>query len=137
MRILVDVPIVVESIGQPALRLHERLEKIYQRVQASAEGIGNRTVGAIRDLSTNGAFITGPPLPLLSRVAITFTLEGHGPIEGVGWTLWRRTEDCEIPREDGSVARLPGGFGVLFEAIPIDARIAIHKMVSQAFRVST
>ena len=137
LRILVDLPIVAESIGQPRLSLHPNLERIYERVNASDEGRGERRIGAIRDLSTNGAFIAADPLPLLSRVAMKFTLEGHGPVEAVGWTLWRRTEDCEIPREGAEPVHMPRGFGVLFEAIPLDARLAIHKMVTQALKVSS
>jgi hypothetical protein len=134
-RVLVDVPIVVESIGQPPLKLHPNLDKIYQRVAASEDRRGDRVIGAVRDLSTNGAFIAGEPLPLLSRVALRFKLDGHGAVEAIGWILWRRSADCEIPRDGATPAKLPQGFGVLFEAIPLDARLAIHKMVSQASKV--
>ena len=136
LRVLVDVPIVIESIGQAALKLHPNLEKIYERVVAADERRGERIIGAVRDLSTNGAFIAGDPLPLLSRVALRFSIEGHGNVEAVGWILWRRTADCEIPRDGAPPSTLPRGFGVLFEAIPLDARLAIHKMVNQAFKVS-
>jgi len=137
LRILVDIPIVVESIGQPPLRLHPNLESIYERVQSPEEDLGRRIVGAIRDLSTNGAFISAEPLPLMARVAMKFTLEEHGPVEAVGWILWRRTADCELPREGGGTAAMPRGFGVLFEAVPLDARIAIHRKVTAAFMVSS
>ena len=137
-RVLVDIPIVVESIGQPPLKLHPNLEKLYERVAAAEDRKGDRVIGAVRDLSTNGAFISSEPLPLLSRVAIRFKLEGHGSIEAIGWVLWRRTDDCEIPRDDGAPPSvLPRGFGVLFEAVPLDARLAIHKMVSQASKVGS
>ena len=136
-RVLVDIPIVVESIGQPTLKLHPNLEKIYERVAAADERKGDRVIGAVRDLSTNGAFIAGEPLPLLSRVALRFKLDGHGNIEAIGWILWRRSGDCEIPRDDGPPSVLPQGFGVLFEAVPLDARLAIHKMVSQASKVGS
>ena len=136
-RVLVDIPIVVESIGQPTLKLHPNLEKIYERVAAADERKGDRVIGAVRDLSTNGAFIAGEPLPLLSRVALRFKLDGHGTIEAIGWILWRRSGDCEIPRDDGPPSVLPQGFGVLFEAVPLDARLAIHKMVSQASKVGS
>ena len=137
LRILVDIPIVVESIGQPALALHANLEKIYQRVNATTDRRGEQVIGALRDLSTNGAFIHGEPLPLLSRVAMRFSLEEVGAVEAVGWILWRRTDDCEIPRDNERPALLRRGFGVLFEAIPLEARFAIHKMVTHAFRSST
>ena len=42
---------------------------------------GEKFPGVVRDLSTNGAFISGEPLPLLSRVAFTFPLEGFGQVE--------------------------------------------------------
>lgn len=134
-RIIVDIPIVIEPIGQPALKLHPDLAAIYERVRASDQRIGDRLIGSVRDLSTNGAFIAADPLPLLSRVAISFALEGQN-IDAIGWTLWRRTSDCEISREGGASVLLPQGFGVLFEAIPFDARLAIHRMVSHAVQVS-
>jgi len=136
LRILVDIPIVVESIGQAPLTLHANVEKIYERVNASNEHRGEQIIGALRDLSTNGAFIYGEPLPLLSRVAMRFSLDDVGPVEAVGWILWRRTDDCEVPRDNDKPIVLRRGFGVLFEAIPLEARFAIHKMVTQAFRVS-
>ncbi len=45
--------------------------------------------------------------------------------------LWRRADDCEVPAADGSMVKLPKGIGVLFEAIPLDARIAIHELVQR------
>lgn len=130
LRVQLNVPTVIEPIGQPDVALHENLEKVYRRVAASKDRIGEKIPGVVRDLSTNGAFISGEPLPLLSRVAFTFHLEGFGQIDALGWILWRRTEDCEIPRDGGDPAVLPKGFGVLFEAIPLDARLAIQKLVS-------
>ena len=131
-RIAVNEEIVVEAIGQPKMMLHENLEKVYQRVIPATDKIGERFTCSLRDLSTNGAFIAGEPMPLLSRLAFKFELEGFGETEVIGWTLWRRDDDCELPRDDGTSARLPMGFGVLFEAIPLDARLAIHKLVAKA-----
>jgi hypothetical protein len=132
LRIAVNIPTVVEAVGQPPLRLHENLARVYTRVRASDELIGRKFPGTIRDLSTNGAFITGDPLPLLSRVAFAFNLDGFGRVEAVAWSLWRRAGDCELPRDEGAPLHLARGFGVLFEAIPLDARLAIHAMVSGA-----
>jgi len=132
LRIQLNVPTVIEPIGQPEMKLHENLEKVYERVVANRELIGNKYPGVMRDLSTNGAFIAGEPLPLLTRVSFTFPLEGYGQVEALAWTLWRRQEDCEIPRDEGAALVLPKGFGVLFEAIPLDARLAIQKLVTQA-----
>jgi hypothetical protein len=116
----------------PGIDLHPNLAKVYQRVSSDKQRLGERLPTMVRDLSTNGAFLSGEPMPLLSRVACSFNLEGFGQIEAVGWTLWRRIEDCEVPKSDGSMFALPKGFGVLFEAIPLDARIAIHKLVAGA-----
>ena len=70
------------------------------------------------------------PLPLLARVQFAFELPDFGQVSVYGWTLWRRSDDCEIPREGEDPAVLPKGFGVLFEAIPLDARVHIHKLVT-------
>ena len=131
LRIQLNVPTVVQVVGQPGMVLHENLEKVYERVTASDQRVGDELPAVLRDLSTNGAFIAGEPLPLLSRVTFSFPLAGFGQVDALGWVLWRRTEDCEIPREDGEPALLPRGFGVLFEAIPLDARLAIHKLVAR------
>ncbi len=130
-RVALNVPTVIEVIAQPEISMHANLEAVYQRVNANSDCVGQRFPGALRDLSTNGAFIAGEPLPLLSRVSFAFELQDFGSVTVFGWTLWRRDGDCEIPRADGASALLPQGFGVLFEAIPLDARIAIHRLVSR------
>ena len=128
-RILLNVPAVVESIGQPAVDLHPNLAAVYTRVNADPAHVGSRFPGVVRDLSTNGAFIAGEPLPLLARVALRFDLEGIGNIEAVGWVLWQRSADCEVPGQGGEKVFLPRGIGVLFEAIPLDVRNAIARLV--------
>lgn len=129
-RIAVGYPTVIESIGQPAMQMHPNLLEVYSRVSPHAGGVGTRFPGTIRDLSTNGAFIASEPMPLLSRVAFSFDLVDFGRVEAIGWTLWRRSDDCEVPHGDQMVT-LPKGFGVLFEAIPLDARVAIHRAVQR------
>jgi hypothetical protein len=136
LRVQLSQPAVVMAIGQPDVALHPNLAKVYDRVRAADHRVGEKLPGILRDLSTNGAFVAGEPLPLLSRVVVTFELDGHGAVEALGWVLWRRTADCELPREDGSAVRLPRGFGVLFESIPLDARLVIHRLVEQASTVS-
>ncbi len=128
-RVALNVPTVVSPIGQPAIELHESLGRVYERVQAADTMVGDRFPGVVRDLSTNGAFVSGEPLPLLSRVRFSFTLEQFGVIDTIGWVLWRRSQDCELPGQTGESIVLPQGFGVLFEAIPLDARLAIHKLI--------
>jgi hypothetical protein len=129
-RVNVNIPTLVEVIGQREVKLHPNLEKVYERVPASGEMVGEKFPAVVRDLSTNGAFISGPALPLLSRIAFTFPLDGHGQVEVLAWTLWRRNADCELPQGDGDAVKLQAGFGVLFEAIPLEARQAIARMVA-------
>jgi hypothetical protein len=136
LRLLMDVPIAVESIGQPELELDPMLGRIYERVQAAEERRGLRMDGTLVDLSTNGAFVVAEPLPLLSRVAMRFAVE-RLQVDAVGWILWRRLEDCTITRADGTALALRHGFGVLFESIPLEARLRIDDMVRRASRVST
>lgn len=129
-RLVVNAPAVVESIGQVPMYLHPNLQAVFRRVEADTATLGKRFPAVVRDLSTNGAFISGMTLPLLARVAIKFEIRGIGPIDAVGWVLWQRTADCELPGENGN-ATLPKGFGVLFESIPLETRAAIAAFVSR------
>ena len=129
-RLVVNAPAVVESIGQVPMALHPNLAKVFRRVDADAATVGKRFPAVVRDLSTNGVFVSGAPLPLLSRVALKFDIRGIGPIDAVGWVLWQRTNDCELPTETG-VTTLPKGFGVLFESIPLEVRSAIAALVAK------
>lgn len=130
-RVSVNLPTVVEVVGHREAELHPNLAKVYQRVLPASELVGETFAGVVRDLSTNGAFIAGTPAPLLSRVTFSFGIMGHaGAIEVLGWTLWRRTADCEVPREGADPVFLPAGFGVLFEAISLEARQAISRLVA-------
>lgn len=131
-RLVVNSPAVVESIGQTSMTLHPNLAAVFRRVDADASTVGKRFPAVVRDLSTNGAFISGAPLPLLSRVAMKFEVRGLGTVDAVGWVLWQRTADCELPAEGGSDATvLPKGFGVLFESIPLETRAAIAALVAK------
>lgn len=129
-RLVVNAPAVVESIGQVSMNLHPNLAAVFRRVEADSSTLGKRFPAVVRDLSTNGAFISGMTLPLLARVAIKFEIRGIGPIDAVGWVLWQRTADCELPGENGTSV-LPKGFGVLFESIPLETRAAIAAFVSR------
>lgn len=129
-RLVVNAPAVVESIGQVPMALHPNLQSVFRRVDADATTIGKRFPAVVRDLSTNGAFISGITLPLLARVAIKFEIRGIGPIDAVGWVLWQRLADCELPGETNTTM-LPKGFGVLFESIPLETRAAIAAFVAR------
>ena len=111
------------------MQLHPNLARVFRRVDADKSSIGSKFPAVVRDLSTNGAFISGAPLPLLSRVAIKFDVKGVGMIDAIGWVLWQRMDDCEVPAGNGTTS-LPKGFGVLFEAIPMETRAAIAALVS-------
>jgi hypothetical protein len=128
-RLVVNSPAIVESIGQVPMTLHPNLAAVFKRVEADASTIGKRFPAVVRDLSTNGAFISGPTLPLLSRVALKFDVRGIGGIDAVGWVLWQRADDCELPGESGTVT-LPKGFGILFESIPLETRSQIASLVA-------
>jgi hypothetical protein len=129
-RLVVNSPAVIESIGQVPMTLHPNLAAVFRRVESDGSTIGKRFPAVVRDLSTNGAFISGPPLPLLSRVAVKFEVRGIGSIDAVGWVLWQRTDDCELPGPGGTVT-LPKGFGVLFESIPLETRAQIANLVAK------
>jgi len=129
-RLVVNAPAVVESIGQVPMSLHPNLAAVFKRVDADGTTVGKRFPAVVRDLSTNGAFISGPPLPLLSRVAVKFDVRGVGTVDAVGWVLWQRTDDCELPGADHTTT-LPKGFGLLFESIPLETRAAIATLVAK------
>ncbi len=128
-RLVVNAPAVIESIGQAPMQLHPNLQRVFRRVDADTSSIGTRFPAVVRDLSTNGAFISGAPLPLLARVALKFDVQRIGTIDAIGWVLWQRMDDCELPT-GAAKATLPKGFGVLFEAIPMETRAAIATLVS-------
>lgn len=127
-RLVVNAAAVIESIGQVPMQLHPNLAKVFRRVDADKSAVGTKFPAVIRDLSTNGAFIVGAPLPLMSRVALKFDIKGVGIVDAIGWVLWQRTDDCEVPANESPVT-LPKGFGVLFEAIPLETRAAIASLV--------
>lgn len=115
------------------MQLHPNLARVFRRVDADKSSIGTKFPAVVKDLSTNGAFISGTPLPLLSRVAIKFDVKGVGTVDAIGWVLWQRMDDCEVPTANGSTT-LPKGFGVLFEAIPMETRAAIANLVNSFTR---
>jgi len=115
------------------MQLHPNLAKVFRRVDADRSSIGSKFPAVVRDLSTNGAFISGAPLPLLSRVALKFDIKSVGMVDAIGWVLWQRMDDCEVPTSQGATP-MPKGFGVLFEAIPMETRQAIAALVSSMSR---
>ena len=127
-RVAVSLPALIEAIGQPDVALQPTVQAVYQRVEADRAAVGHTGPGIVRDLSTNGAFIAGEPLPLLSRVRVGFELPHFGAVEAIGWVLWVRTKDCEIADALGDPVPLPRGIGILFESLAIEARVHIAKL---------
>jgi len=133
-RLFVNLPVSYEVLEARQVAMPKDLEEVYERVQARDEFAGTRFEGVIRDLSINGAFITGSTVPLLSRVALTFPLPGIPEVEAIGWVLWRRKKECVIqrvmPGESGpSRLILPEGYGVLFESITAHSRRHIGRLI--------
>jgi hypothetical protein len=132
-RLFVTLPTVVEKLGSRVGEVHPVLAAVYERVQPDLSDVGNRFPAVLKDLSVNGCFIEGPPLPLLSRIAFTFAFGQHGQVEALGWVLWRRVKDADLPPPAPGAAaiKIKAGFGVLFEAVPLDMRVAIARMVTE------
>jgi len=94
------------------------------RVVPAPPGAGTIVEGKILDVSANGAFIAcEKPPPLMSRMMLRFWLESYGKVTGVAWCMWQREQD-ELLLHPRTVR--PAGVGVLFEHIPLAARVAIH-----------
>lgn len=119
-----------EKIVELEQQLQPELASVYERVRANPEGVGRRFAATLRDLSVNGAFLEGEPLPLLSRVALAFEVPSFKPIDAVGWVLWRRTAPCTVQRPSGAPITLGAGFGVVFEWISLEARLEIARRVA-------
>jgi hypothetical protein len=128
-RIVLHVPTVVEVVSQPEVKLPAAVERVYSRVESDKSALGERHEGEIRDLSTNGAFIATVPVPLLSRLAFRFDFEGTR-VDALAWVMWRRDADCAVTDPGGEPVVLPRGVGVLFESVPLDARLAIARAVA-------
>jgi hypothetical protein len=127
-RLLINQPVLVEVVGQPPMSLPPEVAKVYSRVAADISAVGRRFPGVVRDLSTNGAFIATEPVPLMSRLAMQFDFEGM-KIDALAWVLWRRDADAHVARDGAEPMVLHRGIGVLFESIPLEARIAIARRV--------
>ena len=125
-RLKVDYPTVVEGLAALELPLPAGLAAVYERVHPAEEVVGKQSAFVLRDLSTNGAFLEGPALPLLSRLKFAFSLDGYGEVSVVGWTLWRRRASCGITTATGPV-EMPPGVGILFESMDLTARLEIAR----------
>jgi hypothetical protein len=117
-----QVDVVVEVVGQPRLQLCPApgASGIEERVEIPTEMVGERFVAVLSNLTSTGAAIESPTmLPLLSRIALTFEMNGVR-IEALGIVMWRRATESQ--------PGLKRGFGVLFEAVLKDGREALEAL---------
>ena len=129
-RLEVAWPVACEKTVEVEQALPPSLAAVYERVRADHAERGKRFHATVRDLSVNGAFLEGEPLPLLSRVAMVIEVPSFRQVEAVGWVLWRRTAACTVTRPSGAPVTLGAGFGVIFEWISLDARLEIARRVA-------
>jgi hypothetical protein len=125
-RLKVEIPTAVEAISAEELPMSAELQAVYERVAPARDYLGRRTLFTVRDVSSNGAFLEGPPLSLLSRVRFKLPFGEGRESDVVGWVMWRRTAPCRIDGPYGKV-QLEPGIGVLFEAFPLDVRLEIAR----------
>jgi hypothetical protein len=129
-RLRVRWKVAVEKLAEREQKLPPALAQVYERVIAEQSGVGQRHQMVLRDVSMNGAFVEGEPLPLLSRVAIVFEVPHFRKVEAVGWVMWRRTGPCSVPGTDGRPVELGAGFGVLFEWVSLEARLEFARRIA-------
>ncbi len=128
-RVLLNVPTLIRTLAP------DPGDGAFDPEQRSARSIAERArefPATVRDISINGAFIAGEVLPLLTRVSFRFELRGYGTIDAFGRAMWCRDSDARAVSGDDRGLLLPRGFGVLFEAISLDDRAAIHSFVLNA-----
>jgi hypothetical protein len=130
-RIGVSWKVSVEKLGEREQKLPPGLAEVYERVKTDGSGVGSRHQLTMRDVSMNGAFLEGEPLPLLSRVAMVFEMPGYRKVEAVGFVMWRRSAACTVTRDDGEKSELGAGFGVLFEWLSLEARLEIARRIAR------
>jgi len=125
-RLRVEIPTTVEAIPSTPQDLPPELAEVYERVEPTRHDIGKPALMIVRDISSNGAFLEGAPVALLSRVRFKLPIGDVSP-EAIGWVLWRRVAPCKL----GDVQFEPG-VGVLFEAFPLDVRVEIARLAMAA-----
>ena len=132
VRVQVRIPAVIEVLGsQPG-----RFDPDYESLAIPNEFAGRRFEGTILDLSVNGARVMSPIIPaVMSRLSLSFDVPGFGSTLAACLVMWRRTTPAISmpPVEGGSQGEATqGGFGVLFEAFDLMARLAIAQLAATA-----
>jgi hypothetical protein len=127
VRLKVEIPTTVAAIHAARQELPPALAEVYERVEPTRSDVGKPpAMFLVRDISSNGAFLEGPPFALMSRIRFRLPVGGVAP-EAIGWVLWRRVAPCTV----GGV-RLEPGVGVLFEAFPLEVRVEIARLAQAA-----
>jgi hypothetical protein len=118
----VDVQIsVMDDVPGSVLQADPADDKI-ERVVFATEGAGEFFDAQMVDLSVNGArLMSETQPPLLSRVSLAFSFGELRHVHATALVMWRTT----VPSSQGQYS-----FGVLFEAMPVDVRVGIHKAVT-------
>ena len=124
-RLYFNIPVTYEVLQPQEVSMPSELARVFQRVKPGGREAGITKEGKLRDLSATGAFVSGEPPELLSRVGLKFGIPGFAKVEAVGWVLWRRIETVVVNGKE-----LPNGFGILFEYLPPPARIHIERLIS-------
>ncbi|WP_375772619.1 PilZ domain-containing protein [Archangium gephyra] len=93
-----------------------------ERVTFPTDGAGEFYEARILDLSVNGARLSSRMQPaLLSRLGLSFSFAEFKHVQATALVMWRTA---------GASPEGEYGFGVLFEAIPVDVRVSIHKAIT-------
>jgi hypothetical protein len=122
----VEIGVVVEVVGEPRLQVCPApgAAGSDEVVRIQTENVGQRFDGIVRKLTSTGAAVeTSTVLPLMSRVALTFELNGVH-VEALGIVMWRRAISAS---PHAKPTRKPA-FGVLFEATNEVTRKAIEAL---------
>jgi hypothetical protein len=108
---------------------HRRLRRVHELAWCIGIDPADELRGIEDQLHLARAADRGGGVKGQRRVALKFDVKGIGTIDAIGWVLWQRMDDCELPGD--TAATLPKGFGVLFEAIPMETRQAIAALVAK------
>ena len=123
-RIAVNIEVVVSVMDNAPASVVQAgpAESNIERVVFATQGSGEFFDADMLDISTNGARLASDlHPPLLSRVSLAFNFEELKYVHATALVMWRTT----VPGSDGRY-----GFGVLFEAIPVDVRVRIEKAIN-------
>jgi hypothetical protein len=123
-RIAVNIEVVVSVMDNAPGSVVQAnpAESNIERVVFTTQGSGEFFDADMLDISTNGARLSSElQPPLLSRVSLAFNFEELRYVHATALVMWR----TRTPASDGKY-----GFGVLFEAIPVDVRVRIEKAIT-------